>query len=112
MKRLAQTIRLLPEHRQEYLTLHAAVWPGVEAALRAANIRNYGIILRGDVLFGYFEYHGEDFDADLASVAADPDTRRWWELTDPCQEPWPDAGAGGRWSDLTEIWHLSEAEHE
>lgn len=112
MKRLAQTIRLLPEHRQEYLALHAAVWPGVEAALRAANIRNYSIFLRGDVLFGYFEYHGEDLDADLASVAADPDTRRWWELTDPCQEPWPDAGAGGHWSDLTEIWHLSEAEHE
>lgn len=41
MRRIAQTIRLRPERRDEYLALHAAVWPAVEAALRAANIRNY-----------------------------------------------------------------------
>jgi L-rhamnose mutarotase len=108
VKRIAQTIRLRPERRAEYLALHRDVWPGVEAALRAANVRNYSIFLRGNTLFGYFEYHGEDFTADMASIAADPETQRWWRLTDPCQEPWPDAGAGGQWSDLTEIWHLSE----
>jgi L-rhamnose mutarotase len=97
--RLAQTIRLRPERREEYLALHREVWPGVEAALRAANVRNYTIFLREDTLFGYFEYHGNDFEADMASIAADPDTRRWWK---------PDAGTGGHWSDLTEIWHLSE----
>jgi L-rhamnose mutarotase len=108
MKRVAQTIRLRPERREEYLALHREVWPGVEAALRKANIRNYTIFLRETTLFSYFEYHGEDFAADLASIAADPDTRRWWTLTDPCQQPWPDAGAGGHWSDLQEIWHLTE----
>lgn len=108
MKRLAQTIRLRPERREEYLELHRAVWPAVEAALRAAHICNYTIFLRGDDLFSYFEYDGDDFDADLASIAADPDTQRWWRLTDPCQEPWPDSGAGGNWSDLEEIWHLKE----
>jgi L-rhamnose mutarotase len=59
MRRLAQTIRLRPERRAEYLRLHAAVWPGVEAALRTANIRNYSIFLRGDTLFAYFEYWGD-----------------------------------------------------
>lgn len=110
MHRLAQTIRLRPERREEYLALHREVWPGVEAALRQANVRNYSIFLSGDTLFGYFEYHGEDFAADMAAVAADEETRRWWALTDPCQEPWPDsnAGTGGQWSDLTEIWHLTE----
>jgi len=111
MKRVAQTIRLRPERREEYLRLHAQVWPGVEAALLTANVRNYSIFLHGDTLFGYFEYHGDDFEADLAAIAADPDTKRWWTLTDPCQEPWPDSAAGGHWSDLTEIWHLSETEH-
>lgn len=108
VRRLAQTIRLRPERREEYLALHRQVWPGVEAALRAANVRNYSIFLRGDTLFGYFEYHGDDFEADMAAIAADPETRRWWTLTDPCQEPLPDAGTGGQWSDLTEIWHLGE----
>jgi L-rhamnose mutarotase len=108
IKRLAQTIRLRSERREEYLALHREVWPGVEAALRAANVRNYTIFLREDALFSYFEYHGDDFEADMASIAADPDTRRWWKLTDPCQEPYTDAGTGGNWSDLTEIWHLGE----
>lgn len=108
MKRFAQTIRLRPERREEYLELHRAVWPGVESALRAAHIRNYTIFLRDDVLFSYFEYHGDDVAADVAAIAADPDTQRWWRLTDPCQQPWPDAGTGGNWSDLEEIWHLDE----
>lgn len=110
MIRLAQTIRLRPERRDEYLALHSAVWPAVEAALLRANVRNYSIFLRGETLFSYFEYVGDDFDADMASIAADPETRRWWTYTDPCQEPWPDAGTGGHWSDLTEIWHLTEPE--
>ena len=92
MKRIAQTIRLRPERRDEYLALHAAVWPAVEAALRAANILNYSIFLRGDTLFGYFEYHGQDFAADLATLAADPQTRRWWVLTDPARSRGPTPG--------------------
>lgn len=108
MRRIAQTIRLRPERRSEYLGLHAVVPTGVEAALLRAHIRNYSIFLHGDVLFAYFEYHGEDFDADMATIGADPATREWWKLTAPCQEPWPDRGTGGQWSDLPEIWHLDE----
>ncbi|MGW1620756.1 L-rhamnose mutarotase [Streptomyces sp. NPDC002172] len=106
MKRIAQTIRLRPEHRELYLRLHSAVWPGVEAALRAANIRNYSIFLREDTLFAYLEYHGDDFEADMAAMGTDATTQAWWKLTDPCQEAWADTGTGGSWSDLTEIWHL------
>ena len=28
-----------------------------------------------------------DFAADMARMAADPETQRWWKLTEPCQEP-------------------------
>ncbi|MCQ9184285.1 L-rhamnose mutarotase [Streptomyces sp. IBSBF 2953] len=107
MKRIAQTIRLRPAHREEYLRLHSAVWPTVEAALLRANIRNYSIYLHGDVLFAYMEYIGEDFEADMASIEADPETQRWWTLTDPCQEPFPDRGEGRQWTELPEVWHLS-----
>jgi L-rhamnose mutarotase len=108
MKRIAQIARLIPERREEYLTLHREVWPGVEAALRAAHISNYSIFIHGDTLFAYYEYHGDDWDADLASIMADPESQRWWTFTDPCQEPWPDSATGSRWVDLPEIWHLSE----
>ncbi|MFJ6659780.1 L-rhamnose mutarotase [Streptomyces sp. NPDC091377] len=106
MKRIAQTIRLRPEHRDEYLRLHAAVWPTVEDALRAANIRNYSIHLLGDTLFGYYEYHGTDHAADLATIAADPQTQAWWALTAPCQERLPGTPEERQWTDLQEVWHL------
>lgn len=108
MKRIAQVARLVPERREEYLRLHSAVWPGVEATLRAAHISNYSIFLHGDLLFAYYEYDGDDFEADLATIRADPESQRWWTFTDPCQEPWPQSGTGDRWLDLPEVWHLSD----
>jgi L-rhamnose mutarotase len=42
--------------------------------IRKCNIRNYSIFFKDDQLFGYFEYHGTDFGADMARMAADPKT--------------------------------------
>jgi L-rhamnose mutarotase len=106
MLRRGSIIRLRPEMRDEYLRLHAEVWPAVEAAITASNIRNYSIFLHGDLLFAYYEYIGHDLDADLARIAADPATQRWWTLTDPCQERLPDAVPGEQWSAMTPVWHL------
>jgi L-rhamnose mutarotase len=108
VRRYANVIRLRPEHRDTYLRLHAAVWPGVEETLRAANFRNYTIFLFGDLLFGYYEYDGDDLEADLARIAADPQTQQWWTLTDPCQESIAEAGSGQWWAPMQEIWHLTE----
>jgi len=34
------------------------------------------------------------------AMAADPETRRWWKETDPCQSPLPDAAAARKiWAD-------------
>ena len=98
--------RLRPERREEYLRLHAAVWPSVERMLLEANIRNFTIFLHDDLLFGYYEYFGDDHEADQARIAADPETQRWWTLTDPCQES-PDPGSGTPWASMREIWHLT-----
>ncbi|MBN9096737.1 MULTISPECIES: L-rhamnose mutarotase [unclassified Pseudonocardia] len=104
--RHGQVIGLRPEHRDEYLRLHAAVWPEVEATLRAAGIRDYTIYCHGDLLFAHYEYDGPDLAAALAAVAADPVTQQWWQLTDPCQERLPGTPEGQQWADLTEVWHL------
>jgi L-rhamnose mutarotase len=82
------------ERREEYLALHAGVWPGVEAAPRCAHVRNYSVFRHHDVLFAYFEYDGEDFEADMATIAADPVNQQWWKITGSCQGPWPDRGTG------------------
>ena len=105
VRRYGSVVRLRPERREEYLRLHAAVRPGVEATLTHCNISNYTIFLHGDLLFGYFEYHGDDVEADLGAIADDEETRRWWTLTDPCQAPYETRAAGTWWADMTEIFH-------
>jgi len=108
VRRVASVIRLRPERQEEYLRLHQAVWPEVEQTLRSANIRNYSIFLHGDLLFSYYEYVGVDHAADLARIAADPHTQRWWQLTDPCQESLAESGSGEWWKPLPEVWHLDD----
>jgi L-rhamnose mutarotase len=101
----AQVVGLRPERREEYLALHRAVWPEVEATLRACGFRDYRIHLHGDLLFSTFEYVGDDYAADLARMAADPATQRWWALTDPCQVPLDDTGTP--WAEAEEVYHLA-----
>ena len=69
------------------------------AATAAANIRNYSIHTARlpdgrDYLFSYFEYVGEDFEADSRKMAADPETQRWWALCKPLLEPVADLAPG------------------
>lgn len=105
MKRVASVIRLRPEHEQTYRQLHAAAWPSVLAGLRKANITNYSIFLRDGLLFSYLEYTGDDYAADTARIAADPETQRWWQLTDPCQQPLDSVVEGEWWAPAEEVFH-------
>jgi L-rhamnose mutarotase len=106
VRRVASVIRLRPEKEAEYRALHAQVWPGVLGALRAAHVTNYSIFLRDGLLFSYLEYTGDDYDADMARVAADETTRRWWQLTDPCQQPLDTTAGGEWWAPAEEVFRL------
>ena len=109
MRRMGLCNRLRSEKVEEYKTLHAAVWPDVLARISACNIRNYSIFLRTpeNLLFAYWEYHGDDFEADARKMAADPVTQRWWELTDPCQEPYETREKGAWWASMEEVFYHS-----
>jgi L-rhamnose mutarotase len=105
MRRYAEVIQLRPEAEAEYVRQHAAVWPGVLKTIAACNMRNYSIFLRNGVLYAYYEYHGIDFDADMAKMSECPETQRWWRLMDPMQAPMPDAQPGEKWSPMREVFH-------
>jgi len=110
MKRYGMVIKLREEKIDEYKRLHAAVWPDVLTMIAACNIRNYSIYLRklGDgehYLFSYFEYVGDDFPADMATMAADGTTQEWWSHCIPCQEPVADLAEGEWWADMEEVFH-------
>jgi L-rhamnose mutarotase len=61
MARVAWTARLRPEKINEYVEMHANVWPEMLAMLKEAGIRNYSIYLYGDRVFGYYECDGAEF---------------------------------------------------
>jgi L-rhamnose mutarotase len=106
MQRYGMVIGLRPEAEQEYRRRHAAVWPEVLETIRQCNIRNYSIYLKDGMLYSYFEYHGADFDADMAKIAADPATRRWWALMEPMQAPVATRKEGEWWAGMEEVFHL------
>lgn len=60
----------------------------------------------GTQLFVYFEYVGDDYEADMAKMAADPKTREWWSRTDPLQEPVNGVAEGERWAVMKEVFHI------
>jgi len=94
-----------------YTQLHAAVWPGVLAALDKVNIRNYSIYL-GQIkpgeylLFSYFEYIGDDFRGDMARMG-DEVTKLWWTYTDPLQVRLPGTPEGQQWKTMEEVFHTN-----
>ena len=106
MKRYGMVIGIKPEKIEEYKKLHAAVWPGVLKKIKECNIRNYSIFLKDNHLFSYFEYYGTDFDADMAKMAADPTTQKWWAVCKPCQVPLESRGEGEWWAVMEEVFHL------
>lgn len=110
-KRYAWVTGLKTEKAAYYKQLHAHPWPAINQMLKESHIQNYSIYVKeieGKLyLFSYLEYTGKNFDADMKKMAADPETRRWWKETDPCQAPLPDAALKGKiWSDAEEVYHL------
>ena len=101
-------IRLRPERAEEYLALHANVWPGVLDAMRRNGWRDFTIFLREPemLMFGVYRFVGEDFEASARAIAADPETQRWWALCEPCQEPLDTRAPGEWWAQMRPIFHM------
>jgi len=104
MQRFGRVIGLRDESLEEYRRLHAG--PGVRHLLTAANIRNFNIFVHrlpdGKLYeFAYFEYVGDDYEADMARLDAHPEHIAWLKLCDPMQVPLP--GADG-WTDMEPVY--------
>ncbi|MGV8883715.1 MAG: L-rhamnose mutarotase [Rhodoglobus sp.] len=106
MERFGFVVNVRPEKRAEYLELHQSVWPDVERVMSANGIRNYSIFIADNTLFGYYEYVGYDYAADMARIQADPLSQEWWTHTDPCQVPFGQAPGSGVWREMDLAWHM------
>lgn len=106
MKRYGMTIRIKPSFEQTYKEHHAEVWPEVLDRIHACHIRNYSIFLKDNILYSYFEYVGDDFESDMAKMAADAKTREWWSIVGPMQEPIESRQSGEWWAAMEEVFHM------
>lgn len=107
MVRMGHVIGLKAEEIAEYKRIHADTWQGVLDRISKCNIKNYTIFLREpeNLLFAYWEYHGTDFQADMAEMAKDEETQRWWKITDPMQTPLETRAEGEHWARMEEVFH-------
>jgi L-rhamnose mutarotase len=104
--RYGQVIGLKPEFYSRYVQDHVRVWDGVLKTIHACGIRNYSIFHKDNTLFSYFEYIGDDFEADMQKMATDPVTQEWWTIMKPMQEPVATRAAGEWWARMTEVFHV------
>ena len=108
-RRVGMIIGLRPEMEARYRELHDDPWKTVLERITKSNIRNYSIYLArladGPYLFSHFEYTGEDFEADMAAIGADPETQRWWRETEPCQRQLDGTPDGQWWLPAEEVFH-------
>lgn len=105
VQRVASVIRLDPAGVEEYEALHANAWPGVLKKITECNIRNYSIYRYGLLLFSYFEYVGDDMDADMAKMGEDQITQEWWAVCKPLQRPVDEIAGNEWWHTIPEIFH-------
>lgn len=95
--------KVVPEKLNYYKELHARPWPEINQMIKECNISNYSIFLFNDLLFSYYEYTGNNYEEDMAKMALDENTQKWWKETDPCQISFT---AGQQWTEMEKIYYL------
>jgi L-rhamnose mutarotase len=109
VKRVGMVIGLDPERMEEYKALHADSNPGVRDIIEQANIRNFSIFLHQFddgkyYLFGYYEYVGDDYQADMEKMNGHPRIKEWLKVTDSCQIPLANRPEGQWWATMEQVY--------
>ena len=77
-------------------------WPEILQVLEECHFHHYSISIKGNELFTYYEYTGDDLEADERRMGESPDMQRWWTHTKPC---FLYHDEGHYYDDLTEIFY-------
>jgi L-rhamnose mutarotase len=90
-QRFGAVIGIKPEKIAEYKRLHTGDNVTVRDLLRKAHLSNNSIFLHEIdgkwYEFSYWEYVGEDYEADMAALAAEPRYQAWLKVCDAMQIP-------------------------
>src|SRR6476469_3651915 len=82
VRRVGMVIGIRRDKIKAYEALHAASNPGVRDLLDKYHMHNFSIFMHQlddgkYYLFGYYEYTGTDYDADMTRLAKEPRNQKW-----------------------------------
>ena len=106
-KRFGQVIEIKPERIAEYKALHSDSNSGVRDLLTAAHMENFSIFIKQFdngkwYLFGYYEYTGDNFEADMAKLSKEQRNIDWLKVCDPIQTPFKGEKS---WSIMDQVYY-------
>ena len=91
VKRVGMVVGIRPDMIDQYKKLHADSNAGVRDLLGKYHMENFSIFLQEIggkwYEFGYYEYTGDDYEADMAKLDAEPRNKAWLKRCDPMQLP-------------------------
>ncbi len=107
VQRIGMVIGIKADQISAYEALHAASNPGVRDLLDRYHMHNFSIYMRQlgggkYYLFGYYEYTGTDYKAEMEKLAAEPRNQKWLSVTGPMQAPLPGEQS---WAMMKEVYH-------
>jgi L-rhamnose mutarotase len=89
VKRVGMVIGIRADKIGQYKALHADSNPGVRDLLSKYHMHNFSIFMHQIdgkwYEFGYYEYTGDDYEADMAALDAEPRNKEWLKVCDPLQ---------------------------
>ena len=102
--RIGHVWRVRPGRRDDYVRMHATIWPELDSLLREAGVTSYTIYLWGDIVFSHMEV--EDYERLIERFGGDPVGLRWEEQFAEVLE-YPNADPRSGWPErLVEVWDL------
>ncbi|MFZ0760804.1 MAG: L-rhamnose mutarotase [Candidatus Sulfotelmatobacter sp.] len=107
VRRVGMVIGIKTDQISAYEALHAATSPGVRDLLAKYHMHDFSIYIHQlddgkYYLFGYYEYTGADYKADMEKLAAEPRNQKWLSVTGPMQAPLPGEQS---WAMMKEVYH-------
>jgi L-rhamnose mutarotase len=90
-QRIGMVIGIKPDRIAEYTKLHTGDNCVVRDLLSKYHMENFSIFIHEIegkwYEFGYYEYTGDDYEADMAKLSAEPRNQAWLEVCDATQIP-------------------------
>ena len=106
MQRKGLVIGIRPECIDEYKKTHSDVWPEVLEKISESKIKNYSIFSQGDRLFGFFEYHGDNFEEDMNKMKENEKFKEWEKIHESMFRPLEHQDKFEGWVELEEIFRI------